>query len=108
MSRRQRQVLEVIASFLRERGYSPSYEEICEGLEVSSLATVHKHVSTLEQKGFLVRGPHQSRSIEFGPRYYQDARKRAREQRSASAVSGTLPLLGRIAAGRPLRASCAA
>ena len=104
LTRRQWQVLEFIASFIREQGYSPSYEEICEGLKVSSLATVHKHVSTLEQKGFLVHGPHQSRSIEFGPRYYQEARKRAREQRSAAAVSGTLPLLGRIAAGRPLEA----
>ena len=87
-----------------ERGYSPSYEEICEGLGVSSLATVHKHVSTLEQKGFLVRGPHQSRSIEFGARYYQEARKRAREQRTMASATTTLPLLGRIAAGRPLEA----
>ena len=85
LTRRQWQVLEFIAGFIRECGYSPSYEEICEGLKVSSLATVHKHVSTLEQKGFLVRGPHQSRSIEFGPRYYQ---KRA----SALASSAARPL----------------
>ena len=104
LTRRQWQVLEFIAGFIREHGYSPSYEEICEGLGVSSLATVHKHVSTLEQKGFLVRGAHQSRSIEFGQRYYQEARKRAREQRSMAAAVGTLPLLGRIAAGRPLEA----
>ena len=104
LTRRQWQVLEFIVGFIRERGYSPSYEEICEGLGVSSLATVHKHVSTLEQKGFLVRGPHQSRSIEFGARYYQEARKRAREQRTMASATTTLPLLGRIAAGRPLEA----
>ncbi len=104
LTRRQWQVLEFIAGFIREHSYSPSYEEVCEGLGVSSLATVHKHVSTLEQKGFLVRGPHQSRSIEFGQRYYQEARKRAREQRNMAAAVGTLPLLGRIAAGRPLEA----
>jgi repressor LexA len=102
LTRRQWQVLDFIAAFIRERGYSPSYEELCEGLRVSSLATVHKHVSTLQQKGFLVRGPHQSRSIDLGPRYQQETRKRARAQRSAG--NGSLPLLGRIAAGRPLEA----
>ncbi len=105
LTRRQWQVLDFIAGFIREQGYSPSYEELCAGLEVSSLATVHKHVSTLQQKGFLVRGPHQSRSIELGGRYHQETRKRAREQRHlAAAGTGTLPLLGRIAAGRPVEA----
>ncbi len=102
LTRRQWQVLDFIAAFIRERGYSPSYEELCEGLRVSSLATVHKHVSTLQQKGFLVRGPHQSRSIDLGPRWVQENRKRARAQRTA--IAGALPLLGRIAAGRPLEA----
>ena len=102
LTRRQWQALDFIAGFLRDRGYSPSYEEICEGLGVSSLATVHKHVATLEQKGFVVRGARQSRSIELGPRFHHELRRRAREQRAA--VSGSLPLLGRIAAGRPLEA----
>ena len=102
LTRRQWEVLEFVAGFIRRSGYSPSYEEICAGLNVSSLATVHKHVCTLEQKGFLQRGAHQSRSIELGPRYQQESRRRAREQKVAAA--GALPLLGRIAAGRPLEA----
>lgn len=105
LTRRQWQVLDFVAGFIREHGYSPSYEEICSGLGLSSLATVHKHLSTLQQKGFLIRGAHQSRSIEVGPRHQQELRRRNREQRSAErAAAGTLPLLGRIAAGRPLEA----
>jgi len=99
LTRRQREVMDFIAEFLRERGYSPSFEEVGRGLQLSSLATVHKHISTLERKGFLKRGYNQSRSLEPGPRYLQEAR-RARQERSAM----DLPLLGRIAAGRPVEA----
>ena len=99
LTRRQREVMDFIADFLRERGYSPSFEEVGRGLHLNSLATVHKHISTLERKGFLKRGYNQSRSLEPGPKYLQEAR-RARQERSAM----ELPLLGRIAAGRPVEA----
>jgi repressor LexA len=99
LTRRQREVMDFIAEFLRDRNYSPSFEEIGQGLQLSSLATVHKHVSTLERKGFLRRGYNQSRSLEPGPKYLQEVR-RARQERN----SMELPLLGRIAAGRPMEA----
>ena len=99
LTRRQREVMDFIAEFLREHNYSPSFEEIGKGLRLSSLATIHKHVSTLERKGFLRRGFNQSRSLEPGPQYLQEVR-RARQGRSAM----ELPLLGRIAAGLPMEA----
>ena len=99
LTRRQRQVIDFIAGFLQEQGYSPSFQEIAQGLGLSSLATVHKHVLTLERKGFLRRQYNQSRSIEPSPRYLQEVR-RARQDRAAS----ELPLLGRIAAGKPVEA----
>ena len=99
LTRRQREVMDYIADFLREHGYSPSFQEIARGMGLSSLATVHKHVLTLERKGFLRRGYNQSRSIEPGPRYLQEAR-RARQDRARA----ELPLLGRIAAGQPVEA----
>jgi repressor LexA len=100
LTRRQRQVMDFIAGFLKERNYSPSFEEIGQGMSLSSLATVHKHVSTLERKGFLIRRYNQSRSLEPGPKYLQEMR-RARNERG----SLELPLLGRIAAGRPLESA---
>src|SRR3989338_6105070 len=96
LTRRQREVMDFIAGFLQEHGYSPSFQEIARGMGLSSLPTVHKHVLTLERKGFLRRGYNQSRSIEPGPRYLQEAR-RARQDRARA----ELPLLGRIAAGQP-------
>src|SRR2546426_5878915 len=65
ITQRQRQVYDFISRFVVEKGYSPSFEEIGEGLGLSSLATVHKHISNLEEKGLLTRGYNRSRSIDL-------------------------------------------
>jgi repressor LexA len=95
LTKRQRQVLDFIAHFLDDNGYCPSYEEIARGLELASLATVHKHISVLETKGYLKRGFNQSRSLELAPKFLQ-------EQRRSRPASMDIPLLGRIAAGVPV------
>ncbi len=91
LTRRQRQVLDVIHEFIDRNGYSPSLEEIGAELKLSSVATVHKHVSHLVQKGFVRRTWNQNRSIEI-----VDSGEPARAVR--------LPLHGTIAAGSPLDA----
>ena len=97
LTQRQRRVIDYIAGFLEENGYSPSFQEIAEGVGLNSIATVHKHIATLERKGFLKRGHNQSRSLEPSNRYQQEARKQ-RVGRSPM----ELPLLGRVAAGQPV------
>ncbi len=99
LTRRQKQVYDFLAGFVEEHGYSPSFEEIGEGLGLSSLATVHKHVSNLEQKGLLKRDYNRSRSIDL-----VKPRGRMRQMMGGSAADLTLPLMGRIAAGRPVEA----
>ena len=99
LTRRQKQVLDLIASFVEKNGYSPSYEELARGLNLASLATVHKHISTLAAKNYLKRGANQSRSLEMGPKYVQEHR----QPRLDGAVL-EIPLRGRIAAGRPMEA----
>jgi repressor LexA len=93
LTKRQKQVLDFIARFQDENGYCPSYEEIARGLDLASLATVHKHISALENKSYLKRGFNQSRSLELAPKYLQ-------EQRRTRPLE--VPLLGRIAAGSPV------
>jgi repressor LexA len=99
LTRRQKQVLDVIAGFVDENGYSPSYEEIARGLNRASLATVHKHISALTTKNYLKRGFNQSRSLELGSKYLQENR------RHAERASLEIPLLGRIAAGQPVEST---
>ena len=129
LTRRQKQVLDFLVSFINRRGYSPSFEEIGAGLELSSLATVHKHLQTLEKKGFIRRGYNQSRSVEVVaipasvPFLKAEVRPFGRRKTAVddgdhlaavaplaalapAQVLGNMefPLLGRIAAGQPVEA----
>jgi repressor LexA len=98
LTKRQKEVLNYLVGFLNKNGYSPSFEEIAHSLKLTSLATVHKHLSTLEKKGYIRRGYNQSRSIEV-----VQLPKPIREQVLDRHVV-ELPLAGRIAAGQPLEA----
>ena len=99
LTKRQKEFLDFLAGFLEKRGYSPSYEEIAEGLNLASLATVHKHILALESKQYVKRGFNQSRSLEIAPKYYEEQR-----QHRQMPASMDVPLLGRIAAGAPVEA----
>jgi repressor LexA len=90
LTRRQREVLDVIREFIGTNGYSPSLEEIGSTLGLSSVATVHKHVTHLVDKGLVRRVWNQNRSIELA------------EGTAGRALD--LPLYGTIAAGFPLEA----
>lgn len=92
MTRRQKEVMDFLSDFTLRNGYSPSYEEIAAGLGLSSLATVHKHITNLQRKGLLQRTHNRSRSIDVIP------------QRPLRKPTDRLPLLGRIAAGKPVEA----
>jgi|SRR5277367_3322493 len=98
ITRRQRQVYDFISDFVQKHSYSPSFEEIGAGLDLSSLATVHKHISNLEKKGLLTRDYNKSRSIDLLP-----PKGRLKQAMSVNTTM-VLPLLGRIAAGQPIEA----
>jgi len=98
LTKRQRQVYDYIADFVSRNGYSPSFEEIGDGMGLNSLATVHKHISNLEKKGLLKRDYNRSRSIDVLPP------KGSMKKAMATAPPLELPLLGRIAAGKPIEA----
>ncbi len=96
LTRRQKEVLDFIAAYQVENGYSPSYEEMARGLNLASIATVHKHISALDKKNYLQRNHNQSRSIDVAPRYLQEQR------RNRVQASMEVPLVGTIAAGQPV------
>ncbi len=92
LTKRQREILDFVEAFLRDRGYSPSFEEIADHFDYRSLATVHEHLSNLQKKGYIRKNYNESRSIELA-----DA-----EPFRIGAVE--LPLLGAVAAGAPIEA----
>lgn len=99
LTKRQKEVLDFIADFIEENGYSPSYEELAQGLQLASLATVHKHIQALESRNYVRRLFNQSRSLEVSQKYLQERRRGRSAQRSTE-----VPLAGRIAAGAPVEA----
>ena len=64
LTRRQRQILDWIATSIRANGYAPSLAEIGQQFELTSLATVHKHLVNLQEKGFIKRAWNRRRHIE--------------------------------------------
>jgi repressor LexA len=102
LTRRQREVYDFISKFVDANGYSPSFEEIAEGVQLNSLATVHKHIGNLEQKGLLKRDYNRARSIDLVKPKGQ--MKKSFAAAAAAVTSPGLPFLGRIAAGQPIEA----
>jgi repressor LexA len=93
LTRRQREIYDYVCEFIDQQGYSPSLEEIGDHFGLSSVATVHKHVQHLVEKGLLRKAWNRSRSVEP-----VDAVEAGGE------TSIPLPLLGSVAAGAPIEA----
>src|SRR5512141_2060221 len=91
LTKRQREILDYLQEFIQQHGYAPSLEEIGRRFSLSSLATVHKHLTNLQEKGFIKRAWNRSRAVEL---VQTRPGGRARE----------LPLLGYVAAGAPIEA----
>lgn len=91
LTQRQRDILEYLRGYIETHRIAPTLEEIGRHFGLGSLATVHKHLSQIEAKGFIRRLPHQSRALELidpsaGPRAVRVA------------------LRGVVAAGAPIEA----
>jgi repressor LexA len=91
LTKRQREILDFLNDFIQRHGYAPSLEEIGKRFNLSSLATVHKHLTNLQEKGFIKRAWNRSRSVELVP-----------TRVGTRAVE--LPMLGYVAAGMPIEA----
>jgi hypothetical protein len=63
-TKKQKELLDYIDGFITEHGYSPSYREIMNGLEYTSVATVALHVGNLIERGHLRKRDHSARSLE--------------------------------------------
>jgi repressor LexA len=91
LTRRQREILDYLSSYIAEHGYAPSFEEIAARFGFQSLATVHEHLTNLERKGYIRRTHNESRAIEIVP---------PKGQTGATEI----PLFGLVAAGEPIEA----
>lgn len=91
LTKKQKEILDFLETFLDDNGYPPSFEEIAHNFGYNSLATVHEHLENLRAKGYIRKSYNASRSIELV---------------SSGAVASALelPLMGNVAAGVPIEA----
>jgi repressor LexA len=130
LTRKQHELLTFIDRHLRETGFSPSFEEMKEALQLKSKSGIHRLISALEERGFLRRRHHRARALEvtrvpeeatgrvlaardepaevaaFSPNIIRgDFTKHFSGVKAADDVAAVqLPLYGRIAAGFPIEA----
>jgi repressor LexA len=91
LTKRQKQLVDYLDNYITEHGYAPTLSEVGQYFGLSSLATVHKHLRNLEQKGFIKRVHNHSRALEIT----------AERKRPAA---HDLHLVGTVAAGVPIEA----
>jgi repressor LexA len=90
LTKRQKEILAFLSDYLKERGYSPSLDEIAKHFGIASLNAIYKHLRVLEERGFIRRLSNRARSITILDQ--------------ASVTEQLVPLLGTIAAGHPIEA----
>ena len=90
LTKRQKEIFDYIREHVDQQGYAPTLQEIGLRFGLTSPATVYKHVEQLVQKGYLRKAPHQGRGIQLV------------DPEPVRTVE--VPLLGQVAAGRPIEA----
>lgn len=94
ISAKQQEILDYIKSQILERGFPPAVRDICEAVHLKSTSSVHSHLETLEKNGYIRRDPTKPRAIEILDDSFQMLRRE----------TANVPIVGRVAAGKPLLA----
>lgn len=94
ISAKQQQILDYIKEEILEKGYPPTVREICEKVGLRSTSSVHSHLNTLEENGYIRRDPTKPRAIEIMDDEFGLTRREMTN----------IPVIGRVAAGEPLLA----
>ncbi len=87
---KQKELLDFIESYYKSSSVFPTYEEMKDALNIKSKSSIHKLISSIEERGFIRRIPHKARALELSKQIKDKSQK--------------LPFLGRIAAGNPIEA----
>ncbi len=94
LTAKQTEILEYIKECVLKKGYPPSVREICEAVHLKSTSSVHSHLATLEEKGYIRRDPTKPRTIEIIDEEFNPARREL----------VNIPVIGTVAAGQPILA----
>lgn len=105
ISKRQQSIYQFICLYSKEHGYPPSVREIGAAVGLASPSTVHMHLKSLEEKGYIHRDSNKPRTIEVVEnRASDDSDSQVNVYQNLASGTISLPLVGRVAAGVPILA----
>ena len=95
LTKRQEDILQVVKKLIAKNGYPPTVREIGQEANLHSPATIHFHLTKLEEKGYIKKDNSKNRTIEIlVPNEYLETNENIIE----------VPLLGKVTAGTPIEA----
>ena len=90
---KQQEILEYIKETILKKGYPPAVREICEAVHLKSTSSVHSHLETLEEKGYIRRDPTKPRTIEIIDDCFNLTRREVVNVPLVGTVAACVPLL---------------
>lgn len=91
---KQREILEYMKECILNKGYPPAVREICEAVHLKSTSSVHAHLESLEQKGYIRKDPTKPRAIEILDDNFNLSRREI----------VNVPIVGTVTCGEPILA----
>src|SRR3990167_4217933 len=89
ITKKQKQVFDFINDYIFNNGISPTIEEIRKKLKLKAVSTIHEHINTLKEKGYLLKTNYSARGL-------------SPNKKNGAVIE--IPIIGRIAAGQPIKA----
>lgn len=94
LSKKQQEILDYLKKCILEKGYPPAVREICEAVHLKSTSSVHAHLSSLEEKGYIRKDPTKPRAIEILDDTFNLSRREL----------VNIPIVGTVTCGEPILA----
>lgn len=94
LSQKQTEILQFIKDYTLKKNFPPSVREICEAVDLKSTSSVHAHLNTLVERGYILRDNQKSRTIEILDPEFSPTRRELTN----------VPMIGQVAAGQPILA----
>ncbi len=92
LSAKQQEILDYLKKCILEKGYPPAVREICEAVHLKSTSSVHAHLETLEEKGYIRKDPTKPRAIEILDDTFNLSRREL----------VNIPIIGTVTCGEPI------
>ncbi len=104
LTKKQQIIFNYIKDYINDNGYPPSVRDICEGLNLSSTATVHTHIKNLVDLGYLMKDDLKKRALSINEKYKDDINEKEIFEKENGVDYLEVPVIGQVAAGQPILA----